>query len=179
MENRREFLKGLAGGLAVAGGAILTPAWAKTAEKLTVTPSDLTANNINASTLESLPGKKPLIKRTFRAPNYETPVAYFNEVFTPNDAFFVRWHLNNIPDDLSANSWRLKIGGDSVQNAMEITLDNLKNDYEHVELAALCLCSGNRRGLSLPHVAGVELSLREQHILDVTEVSRTTGHQLQ
>ena len=158
MENRREFLKGLAGGLAVAGGAILTPAWAKTAEKLTVTPSDLTANNINASTLETLPGKKPLIKRTFRAPNYETPVAYFNEVFTPNDAFFVRWHLNNIPDDLSANSWRLKIGGDSVQNAMEITLDNLKNDYEHVELAALCLCSGNRRGLSLPHVAGVEWS---------------------
>ena len=158
MEKRREFLKGLAGGLAVAGGAILTPAWAKTAEKLTVTPSDLTANNINASTLETLPGKKPLIKRTFRAPNYETPVAYFNEVFTPNDAFFVRWHLNNIPDDLSANSWRLKIGGDSVQNAMEITLDNLKNDYEHVELAALCLCSGNRRGLSLPHVAGVEWS---------------------
>ena len=158
MENRREFLKGLAGGLAVAGGAILTPAWAKTAEKLTVTPSDLTANNIKASTLETLPGKKPLIKRSFRAPNYETPVAYFNEVFTPNDAFFVRWHLNNIPDDLSANSWRLKIGGDSVQNAMEITLDNLKNDYEHVELAALCLCSGNRRGLSLPHVAGVEWS---------------------
>lgn len=158
MENRREFLKGLAGGLAVAGGTMLTPAWAKAAEKLTITPSSLTANNINASTLESLPGKKPLIKRTFRAPNYETPVAYFNEVFTPNDAFFVRWHLNNIPDDLSANSWRLKIGGDSVQNAMEITLDNLKNDYEHVELAALCLCSGNRRGLSLPHVAGVEWS---------------------
>ena len=86
MENRREFLKGLAGGLAVAGGAILTPAWAKAAEKLTITPSSLTANNINASTLETLPGKKPLIKRTFRAPNYETPVAYFNS----NNCSFVR-----------------------------------------------------------------------------------------
>src|SRR5579863_3596386 len=47
--------------------------------------------------LEALPGKKPLIKLSYRPPNYETPLQYFNDVLTPNDAFFVRYHLSNIP----------------------------------------------------------------------------------
>ena len=37
-----------------------------------------------------------------------------------------------------------------------MTFDELAKDFEQVELAAVCLCSGNRRGLSDPHVAGVE-----------------------
>jgi DMSO/TMAO reductase YedYZ molybdopterin-dependent catalytic subunit len=36
------------------------------------------------------------------------------------------------------------------------SLEDLKRDFEQVEVAALCLCSGNRRGLSVPHVAGVQ-----------------------
>ena len=32
----------------------------------------------------------------------------------------------------------------------------LKRDFEQVELAAVCLCSGNRRGMFQPHVPGVE-----------------------
>ncbi len=156
MKSRREFLKGAAGGLAVAGGAMLVSRWAMAEDRFTIAPSELTTGNASASTLEVLPGKKPLIKRNFRAPNYETPTEYFNTVFTPNDAFFVRWHLNGIPDDLTAENWRLKIGGDSVQTPIELTLESLKKDYEHVEIAAVCQCSGNRRGLSNPHVAGVQ-----------------------
>jgi hypothetical protein len=38
-----------------------------------------------------LPGKKPLIKHSYRAPNYETLVEYFRDVITPNDVFFVRY----------------------------------------------------------------------------------------
>ena len=156
MKSRREFLKGAVSALAVAGGALLVPKWVMAGDRYPVAPMPLTENNIHSSTLETLPGKKPLIKRTFRAPNYETPIEYFNDVISPNDAFFVRWHLNNIPDDLTADNWRLKIGGESLQTPIELTLTNLKNDYEHVEITALCMCSGNRRGLSQPHVAGVE-----------------------
>ncbi len=156
MTSRRDFLKGAAGGLAVAGGALLVPRWAMADERFSIPAASLASGNIEASTLEILPGKKPLIKRTFRAPNYETPIEYFNEVFTPNDAFFVRWHLSYIPEDITSENWRLKIGGDSVQAPLELTLDSLKKDYEHVEIAAVCQCSGNRRGLSQPHVAGVE-----------------------
>lgn len=156
MTSRREFLKGAASGLAVAGGAILVPKWALAEDRFSIPTPSLASGNIEASTLETLPGKKPLIKRNFRAPNYETPIEYFNDVFTPNDAFFVRWHLNNIPTDITAENWRLSIGGNAVQNPVELTLERLQKDYEHVEIAAVCQCAGNRRGLSQPHVAGIE-----------------------
>ncbi|MCW5770653.1 MAG: molybdopterin-dependent oxidoreductase [Rhodospirillaceae bacterium] len=105
--------------------------------------------------LGTLPGKVPLIKLTHRPPNYETPVSYFNSLFTPNNAFFVRYHLANIPE-VDAASWRLKVGGDAAGSAFELTLDQLKKDFKPVEIAAVCQCSGNRRGLSNPHVPGVE-----------------------
>ncbi|HEY4169124.1 MAG TPA: oxidase, partial [Reyranella sp.] len=46
------------------------------------------------------PQKRPMIGLTQRPPQLETPFAVFNEnVITPNDAFFVRYHLANIPFD--------------------------------------------------------------------------------
>jgi hypothetical protein len=47
--------------------------------------------------LDALPGKKPLIKLTYRPPNYESPLAYLRTAITPNDEFFVRYHLADIP----------------------------------------------------------------------------------
>jgi hypothetical protein len=41
--------------------------------------------------LDALPGKKPLIKLSYRPPNYETPIEYFRTAITPNDLFFVRY----------------------------------------------------------------------------------------
>ena len=38
----------------------------------------------------------------------------------------------------------------------EYSLDDLKRGFEQVEIVAVCQCSGNRRGLSDPHVPGVE-----------------------
>ena len=107
-----------------------------------------------AAKLEALPGKAPLIKLTYRPPNYETPIDYFKDVFTPNEAFFVRYHLAMIPE-VDAAKWRLKIGGDAANTPFELTLDQLKA-FEPVEIAAVCQCSGNRRGLFDPHVPGVE-----------------------
>ena len=148
MLNRRTFLKGVAGGFAITGSSgLLLPRYLQAAE--------LPSGAIESSMLATLPGKKPLIKRAFRPPNYETPVEYFNDVITPNDEFFVRWHLAAIPE-VSIKDWRLQIGGDSAERAFDLTMEQLKHDFEAAEIVAICQCSGSRRGLSDPHVPGVE-----------------------
>ncbi len=103
---------------------------------------------------DALPGKTPLIKLSYRPPNYETPVEYFRSIITPNDAFFVRYHLTDIPE-VDAASWKLKVGGDGANNTVEIGLDDLRR-LPAYEVVAVCQCSGNRRGLFQPHVPGVE-----------------------
>jgi DMSO/TMAO reductase YedYZ molybdopterin-dependent catalytic subunit len=105
--------------------------------------------------LEALPGKAPLIKLSYRPPNYESPIAVFKDAITPNDAFFVRYHLADIPN-VNAATWRLSIGGEGAIKPFDLGFDELKKDYEPVEFVAVCQCSGNRRGLANPHVAGVE-----------------------
>lgn len=105
--------------------------------------------------LIALPGKRPLIKRTLRPPNFETPLTYLREQFTPNDAFFVRYHLASIPT-VDARTWRLRIAGASVKQPLELSLDDLKRGFEHVKLAAVNQCSGNRRGLFTPRAGGVQ-----------------------
>jgi DMSO/TMAO reductase YedYZ molybdopterin-dependent catalytic subunit len=110
---------------------------------------------LESAVLDALAGKRPLIKRSFRPPNYETPVDYFNEPFTPNDAFFVRYHVANIPE-INASDWKLHISGDALQMPVKLTLTQLKQEFEAVEIAAVCQCAGNRRGLSDPHVPGVQ-----------------------
>ena len=144
MTTRRVMLQAL-GGLALAGDGLI----------FRIARAELPQGVIDAGVLDALPGKQPLIKRTYRPPNYETPVAYFKDVITPNDRFFVRWHLANIPT-IEVSAWRLSVGGDGVAQPFELTLDQLQRDFEPVELIAVCQCSGNRRGLSDPHVPGVE-----------------------
>src|SRR5437879_8764819 len=43
------------------------------------------------------PEKRELILLTDRPPQLETPLHYFRQDFTPNEAFFVRWHVAGIP----------------------------------------------------------------------------------
>ena len=52
--------------------------------------------------------------------------------------------------------WSLTVGGDAAERQITLSLDDLQKDFEQVEVAGVCQCSGNRRGLSSPHVAGVE-----------------------
>lgn len=153
MPSRREFMRA-GGGLLLAGGAWAVP-HARAELPGPAGFSALPAGAVSAADLESLPGKVPLIKRTWRPPNYETPMAYFDQEFTPNRAFFVRYHLAGIPQ-IAADQWKLRIGGDTATTPFELNLEQLKHDYPVVELAAVNQCSGNRRGLFDPHVAGVE-----------------------
>ena len=73
---------------------------------------------------------------------------------TPNDEFFVRYHLTDIPQ-VDAGTWKLNIGGGSANGDLQIGLDDLKR-LPAFDVAAVCQCSGNRRGLFEPHVAGVQ-----------------------
>jgi hypothetical protein len=48
------------------------------------------------------------------------------------------------------------VGGDAAGSEQSFSLDDLKKQFREHELTAVCQCSGNRRGLFEPHVAGVE-----------------------
>ncbi len=105
--------------------------------------------------LSALPGKRPLIRRAFRPPNYETPLRDLIAPFTPNDAFFVRYHLAVIPE-VDPRTWRLAVGGASAGHALSLSLKDLRENFEPVTVAAVNQCSGNRRGLFTPRVPGVQ-----------------------
>ncbi len=108
-----------------------------------------------ADQLIALPGKRRLIKRTFRPPNFETPIASLAGAYTPNDAFFVRYHLGVIPQ-VNTTAWRLQVGGASAASPLSLSLQDLQHDFERVSIPAVCQCSGNRRGLFTPRVPGVQ-----------------------
>ena len=117
-------------------------------------PSALPEGTRSNTILDALPGKKPLLKLSYRPPNYETPIEYFRTAITPTDAFFVRYHLSLIPE-VDVRTWKLAVGGEGANGEAAFTLDDLKR-LPTAELVAVNLCSGNRRGLFQPHVPGVE-----------------------
>ncbi len=105
--------------------------------------------------VEALPGKVALHRLTHRPPNYETPIRFFRTTLTPNEAFFVRYHHAVIPS-VSAEDFRLDIGGSAVERPLVMSLQELRRDFPVVEVVAVCQCSGNRRGLFDPPVAGLQ-----------------------
>ena len=152
---RRRFLAET--GVTAAGtafGSIAFPELSKAQARGLNLPAELPEGVRDSAVLDALPGKKPLIKLTYRPPNYETPIEYFRTAITPNDAFFVRYHLPVIPE-VDAKTWKVVVGGEGANGQAEITLAELKR-MPAFEVVAVNLCSGNRRGLFQPHVAGVE-----------------------
>ncbi len=101
----------------------------------------------------TFPEKAPLIMLTDRPPQLETPRHYFLDAFTPNDAFFVRWHLANIPNAVDLKQWRLRIEG-NVEKPLELSFSDLTTRFQPVNLAAVDQCSGNSRSRFQPRVAG-------------------------
>jgi sulfite dehydrogenase len=100
------------------------------------------------------PGKRPLIRLTSRPPQLETPFAVFNEgPITPNDAFFVRYHLPGIPLSIDPGAFRLEVKG-KVERPLSLSLVDLKTGFEPVEIMAVNQSSGNSRGFFEPRVAG-------------------------
>src|ERR1700719_1493638 len=157
MITRRNLLEAAGVGAVLAGAGAAVPQWVTAQAEAEVPlnlPPALPEGTRTEAILDALPGKKPLIKLSYRPPNYETPIEYFRTPMTPSDAFYVRYHLSNIPV-LDAALWRLTVGGDGVNGEIELTLGDLKQ-MPPTEVVAVNQCSGNRRGLFQPHVPGIE-----------------------
>lgn len=102
------------------------------------------------------PQKRPMIGLTSRPPQLETPLAIFNEnIVTPNDAFFVRYHLADVPLNIDSDKFSVDIKG-KVDKPMKLSLADIRK-MPAVELLAVNQCSGNSRGFFTPRVAGGQL----------------------
>ncbi len=107
--------------------------------------------------LVAYPQKRPLLRITTRPPHLETPFSVFDEgPITPNDAFFVRYHLANIPLTVDTASFRLRVRG-RVDAELSLSLADLRTLATPVEVVAVNQCSGNSRGFSTPRVFGAQL----------------------
>lgn len=153
MITRRDMLKTV--GLAAAGvgsGLLARPGWSWADEMVTLPIGN------GERPLAAYPGKRPLIVLTQRPPQLETPFSVFDEnILTPNDAFFVRYHLSDIPLEIDPDTYEIKIGG-AVDRPLSISLAELKTGFDPVELVAAHQCSGNSRGFFEPRLAGGQLA---------------------
>lgn len=106
--------------------------------------------------LVKYPQKRPMIGLTQRPPQLETPFAVFNDgAITPNNAFFVRYHLAGVPLDIDPDKFSLEIKG-KVDHPLKLSLKDIRK-LPAVELTAVNQCSGNSRGFFDPRVAGGQL----------------------
>ncbi len=114
-------------------------------------PTELLAA-VDRQHLVRFPEKTDMILLTSRPPQLETPISYFRELITPNEAVFVRWHISQIPTSVDLNEWRLKVGGNT-EKELQLSMDDLKK-FDRVSYTAVIQCSGNSRSLFDPHVPG-------------------------
>lgn len=107
--------------------------------------------------LVKYPQKRPMIGLTSRPPQLETPFSIFNDgPITPNNAFFVRYHLANVPLDIDPDKFTLEVKG-KVDRPLKLSLKDIRK-MKAVELVAVAQCSGNSRGFFEPRVAGGQLA---------------------
>lgn len=107
--------------------------------------------------LVAYPGKRPLLLTTARPPQLETPFSVFDEsIITPNDAFFVRYHLAGVPTEIDPETYRLGIKG-HVDQPLSLSLKDIMA-LPKSEIVAVSQCSGNSRGFFEPRVAGGQLA---------------------
>jgi len=139
---------------AMPGSAIVQdPASEKAIESFTGPGANSHWNSVGFYISE--PQKAPLILLTDRPVQLETPRHYFHSAFTPNHAFYVRWHLSGIPNDIDLKSWKLRIEG-SVHTPLTLSFTDLMEKFKPVSVAAVNQCSGNSRSQFQPRVAGAQ-----------------------
>ncbi len=102
--------------------------------------------------LAQFPGKVAMRVVNDRPPCLETPWRYFQHDFTPNEAFYVRSHLQAVPAAIDVNAWRLRIEG-TVDRPLELSMRDLER-LGTDEVVAVNQCSGNSRSLFGPRVPG-------------------------
>jgi DMSO/TMAO reductase YedYZ molybdopterin-dependent catalytic subunit len=146
---RRQFLKTT--GFIGLGSMVANPATIMAADAVTMPFAN------GQRSLATFPQKRPLILLTARPPQLETPFSVFNDgLLTPNDAFFVRYHLSQVPTSIDPDKFMLAIKG-KVGTPMNFSLADLKAKFNPVEIVAVNQCSGNGRGFSNPRVGGGQM----------------------
>ena len=103
----------------------------------------------------AFPEKRPLITYSDRPPLLETPRNVFTRAITPNDEFFVRWHMPKIPTHTYISTYRINVNG-HVNKPLSLSIKDLKENYEQVELTAVMQCGGNSRSAFSPTTSGIQ-----------------------
>jgi sulfoxide reductase catalytic subunit YedY len=103
----------------------------------------------------AFPQKRPLIVYSDRPPLLETPREVFTSALTPNDLFFVRWHMPIIPTYINPHDFYIHINGE-VDKKIKISLEDLKTKFESVEITAVLQCGGNNRTAFVPTTSGIQ-----------------------
>ena len=87
-------------------------------------------------------------------PNLETPLKYFLLDYTPNNVFFVRWHLSNLPPKLIrilfACVWMVMF------QSIRIISQRFENKFPAVTITALAQCAGEFKKFSTIHMFRVD-----------------------
>jgi DMSO/TMAO reductase YedYZ molybdopterin-dependent catalytic subunit len=156
--------RGLLKVLGTAGGGLVLNRWmeagtaaaqeaapAKTLETFTGPGANPHWNSVGPYVTE--PQKAPLLLLTDRPVQLETPRNYFLTAFTPNEAFYVRWHLDGIPNNVDLKEWKLRIEG-NLNKPQAFSLPELMQKFKSVSIAAVNQCSGNSRSRLQPRVPG-------------------------
>ena len=156
--SRRSLLAWLGSG--AAGLALGTRALAQVAPQATTALPTFTGPEPNpywngVNPFVSYPQKLPLLRMTDRPIQLETPRPYFLTPFTPNAAFYVRYHLELIPNAIDLSTWRLNIEG-NVERPFRIGFEELVKAFKPVSVAAVNQCSGNGRSRFQPRVPGAQ-----------------------
>jgi DMSO/TMAO reductase YedYZ molybdopterin-dependent catalytic subunit len=155
--NALKFLGVASGGLALGIWTNEERAWAqepdaaKPLETFTGPGANPHWNSVGPYVTE--PQKAPLILLTDRPVQLETPRHYFRTVFTPNEAFYVRWHLAEIPNRVDLAEWKLRVEG-NVNKPAAFNLSELMQKFKPASVAAVNQCSGNSRSQLQPRVPG-------------------------
>ncbi|WP_167760307.1 molybdopterin-dependent oxidoreductase [Paraburkholderia pallida] len=104
--------------------------------------------------VSDLPQKGSVILQRNRPPLIETPFEVFDHgVLTPNDRFYVRWHLASIPTTIDPRTYRLSLHG-NVEKPFSVSLNELVKGFPRFDIVAVNQCSGNSRGFFSPRVPG-------------------------
>ncbi len=103
----------------------------------------------------AFPEKRPLITYSDRPPLLESPREVFTSALTPNDLFFVRWHMPMIPNYINPNTFSISING-LVEKEIKVSLKELKTQFKQVEFTAVLQCGGNNRTAFRPTAGGIQ-----------------------
>ena len=101
MLDRRHLIKGAGAGIFALGSGTALGSFGALALDTVTMPFEN-----GERPLVKYPQKRPMIGLTSRPPQLETPFSVFDEgAITPNDAFFVRYHLAGIPLNIDPDTF--------------------------------------------------------------------------